>query len=288
MYIYVGGNGASHAGWNGGGDENDSSASGGSGGGASDIRLTSGAWDNVSSLNSRIMVAGGGSGSARVGTTGCPSGARDAQCNYGAEAGGLIGYSGYYHYYNCDSHSYPVVSPAMGGSQTSGGSPISCSGGLCMHSYSNKKGMFGKGANGSEYLVGTSGGYVPGGAGGGYYGGGGGGTTNCNVTSSAGGSSYISGHTGSVAIAKDSTSEPRGVRISGCTTGTSNNSCSIHYSGKYFTETLMIDGAGYRWTTSKITNYYYAMPNPANAGSYPNGTGNMADGYARITLTSTS
>ena len=72
LYVYVGGIGTNAAknttvagGWNGGGqgcpDGCDDEAAGG-GGGATDIRIVSGAWDNVPSLCSRIMVAGGGGG----------------------------------------------------------------------------------------------------------------------------------------------------------------------------------------------------------------------------------
>lgn len=50
-----------------------------SGGGATDIRLTSGLWDNIDSLRSRIMVAGGGAG----GNSGDGS--------IGGSGGGLIG-----------------------------------------------------------------------------------------------------------------------------------------------------------------------------------------------------
>lgn len=60
-------------------------------------------------------------------------------------------------------------------------------------------------------------------------------------TGSAVGSSYISGHTGCVAITSQVDQTPK----SGCTTGTTDNSCSIHYSSKIFTNTLMIDGAVY-------------------------------------------
>ncbi len=72
LYIYVGGKGVdavlrenSLGGYNGGGlgttDGSDDETSGG-GGGATDVRLTSGKWDNFESLKSRIMVAAGGGG----------------------------------------------------------------------------------------------------------------------------------------------------------------------------------------------------------------------------------
>ncbi|MDR2888286.1 MAG: hypothetical protein LBV33_00390 [Lachnospiraceae bacterium] len=74
LHVYVGGGGANASGawrraaaaggWNGGGrggvDLDDDSAGGG--GGASDIRLVAGAWNDLASLRSRIMVAGGAAG----------------------------------------------------------------------------------------------------------------------------------------------------------------------------------------------------------------------------------
>lgn len=74
FYVYVGGHGAdaiayrnSIGGYNGGGlgtwDNGDDEAAG-AGGGATDLRLTSGKWDNFDSLKSRIMVAAGGAGAS--------------------------------------------------------------------------------------------------------------------------------------------------------------------------------------------------------------------------------
>ena len=74
LYIHVGGAGLDGVksndvagGYNGGGlgtwDHGDDEAAG-SGGGATDIRLSTGAWDNDTGLNSRIMVAAGGGGSS--------------------------------------------------------------------------------------------------------------------------------------------------------------------------------------------------------------------------------
>ncbi|MCI8445772.1 MAG: hypothetical protein HFG15_04955 [Bacilli bacterium] len=62
-YPSVGGS----AGYNGGGKgfDDPQTDAGGGGGGATDIRLTSGNWDDFESLKSRIMVAGGGGGSSR-------------------------------------------------------------------------------------------------------------------------------------------------------------------------------------------------------------------------------
>ena len=118
------------------------------------------------------------------------------------------------------------------------------------------------------------------GGGGGYYGGAGGSKLASGSFPSGGGSSYISGHTGCVAVASSSTTTPRtGTGGASCTTGTSDYICSVHYSDKVFTNTVMIDGNGYGWFYFK--DALQAMPNP-NGGTYDNGIGHKGDGYARI------
>jgi len=124
------------------------------------------------------------------------------------------------------------------------------------------KGTFGLGGNGC-------------GGGGGYYGGAG---TNCSVGGGSG-SSYISGHTGCIAIASATNIAPR----NGCNTFvTSNTSCGIHYSGKKFTTTVMIDGNGYPWTTERA-NKRTSMPSKTYGQYYELGKGHVGNGYARIT-----
>ena len=104
------------------------------------------------------------------------------------------------------------------------------------------------------------------GGGGGYYGGGGSDRGTC------GGSSFISGHSGCNAITKEVTAE----------SSITHSGQANHYSGKKFTSTKMIDGAGYNWTT-KITGYVQ-MPNPGSAtGTYAQKAGHDGNGYARIT-----
>ena len=117
------------------------------------------------------------------------------------------------------------------------------------------------------------------GGGGGYYGGGGAKESggNCHIHSASSGSSYISGHTGCVAVTSASSTTPK----SGCETGTTDNLCSVHYSNKFFENTLMIDGAGYNWTNVKGS--LKQMPNPSG-GFYESGKGHTGNGYARITL----
>ena len=111
-----------------------------------------------------------------------------------------------------------------------------------------------------------------GGGGGGYYGGGGAKTGNqeYQAATGAGGSSFISGHNGCDAIKEESTEN------SIIHTGQ-----SIHYSGLYFTNTLMIDGEGYRWTDKKEEQI--GMPSHSDNSII---MGNSGNGYARITLVS--
>src|SRR5690606_1741667 len=82
LYIYVGGTPPDviTQGYNGGGAgmHFNGGNRGRAGGGATDIRLINGTWDNINSLRSRIMVAGGGAGSS----------------GYGGAAGGLVGLTG--------------------------------------------------------------------------------------------------------------------------------------------------------------------------------------------------
>ncbi len=108
-----------------------------------------------------------------------------------------------------------------------------------------------------------------GGGGGGYYGGGGSKTASnvSQASTGAGGSSYISGHNGCDAIKEESTED-----------NIIHTGQSIHYSGMYFTDTVMIDGSGYKWTTQK--GEYTGMPSHDGTGTMK---GNAGNGYARIT-----
>lgn len=91
-----------------------------------------------------------------------------------------------------------------------------------------------------------------------------------------GGSSYISGYTGCVAITSQTNITPK----TGCQTGTTDNNCSVHYSNKKFTNTIMIDGSGYLWTNEKQTKTQ--MPKP-DGTKYNLGEGNQGSGHAKIT-----
>ena len=254
LYIYVGGVGPSNAsvtnvgGYNGGGySGNDSGGQSYGGGGATDFRLINGAWNNASGLKSRILIAAGGAGSVSVITT------------TGGAGGGLMGGNGTSSNSSYNKSTYLPV----GSNQTSAG---------FAYQTTTRSGSFGY-----AYQTNTSG--WGGGGGGGYYGGG-----NGFGTTGAGGSSYISGHTGCVAIVSDSSTSARtGTDGASCTTGTSDNLCSVHYSGMKFTDTVMIDGAGYAWTNTKGS--LQQMPNPSG-GYYASGVGHSGNGYARITLIS--
>ena len=123
---------------------------------------------------------------------------------------------------------------------------------------------FGIGQDGSAQKNRPSGG-GPGG-GGGYYGGGNDSSEDDRVSS---GSSFISGHTGCNAIKESSTS-------SSITHSGSPN----HYSGKVFSNTLMIDGRGYEWKTTIPEKTRRGIPKITGSGTEYGHTG---DGYCKIT-----
>ena len=221
-----------------------------SGGGATDIRIDNNEWNNFSSLKSRIMVAAGGGGSADgVYTNG----------GQGSYAGGLSGYNGGYY----PGHNY-VNQDGKGATQKSGGAA-----GANIYGATGtvNKGAFGYGGNSYS----TSSGTGSGGGGSGYYGGGaGGGTSNGgNGQGGGGGSSFISGHNGCDAISEESTA-----------TNIIHTGQSVHYSGYKFTDTIIIDGTGCKWTTEKTTQCD-GMPSHDGKSTIQ---GNIGNGYARISL----
>ena len=59
--------------------------------------------------------------------------------------------------------------------------------------------------------------------------------------------------------------------------------CSYHYSGFIFTDTIMIDGLGYEWTNEKTSN---RPGNPKTTDYTTTENGHSGNGYARITLVS--
>ena len=261
LYIYIGQQGAtsSSTAWNGGGPKGTESLDG-SGGGATDIRTKTGlnstqlaawatAWSDDYGLRGRIMVAAGGAGSDDTsGAEGAygVSGYTNSNVFMAACAGGL--------YAPSPAHNNPSVGGNnYGATQTSYG----------YHSkYTSGHGDFGRGNSSS--ITQCSGG------GSGYWGGG------ASDLVGMGGSCYISGHPGCIAIAS----------AAGTTASDAGSDNSVeratHYSGLKFTNTVMIDGAGYSWTTSKGSAT--TMPTP------PGGTisyGNVGNGYCRIAGTST-
>lgn len=151
-----------------------------SAGGATDVRLIGGAWNDATSLRSRIMVAAGAGGQGGKNNN-------NSGDVYGGSGGGLEGQKG---------GNINTGQGGAGATQTTG------------------------------YAFGYAGGGNPGGNGyysgqPGYYGSG--------VAGAGGGSSFISGHEGCNAIAEDGT----------------HTGHSIHYSGKYFTNTAMYGGNDY-------------------------------------------
>ena len=222
------------------------------GGGATDIRLVNGNWDSLSSLVSRIMVAGGGGSQGGLNPT-------DGGNPYGGSAGGLVGYQGG----SCISGNVTEHKGAKGATQTSG------------HAF------------GSVPLLNTGGNYFFNNSGGnGYWSGNfydwvGAGGHNA-VSGAGGGSSFISGHTGCVAIQSQNSTTPRSdSKGATCKDGTTDITCSYHYSNIVFKNTIMIDGEGYSWTTVKGKKT--SMPSHDGLSTI---VGNNSNGYAKITLIS--
>lgn len=161
LYVYVG---QENSTFNGGGS---SSVSNKKGGGATDVRLSGGAWNDVTGLKNRIMVAAGGGG--------VTSNAENAQ---GGVGGTLTGGTG-------SAHMSVITGDYVGygGTQTAGGR-------IGSSATSGSAGKFGIGGTGGVGPGDTS--HVGAGGGGGYYGGGG----SAWHAGAGGGSSFISGYTG--------------------------------------------------------------------------------------------
>jgi hypothetical protein len=175
---------------------------GASGGGATDLRTTSGTWNNTTSLRSRLMVAAAGGG-----TGGLVAGDVSYDSNR-SHAGGLVGQLGAVQTYLAGTYEQHVPMRGVGATQTTGFG----------------FGIGGTGANTGDptYCNGHSGG------GAGYYGGTGGQSTggSCHMMGGGAGSSFISGHPGVNAINSD---------------GTHSNQ-SNHFSGLVFSNTEMKSG----------------------------------------------
>ena len=247
FYIYCGQQGTDAknrtvvaGGWNGGGkgghDNADDEACGG-GGGATDIRITqansiSTTWYNFDSMKSRIMVAGGGGGGAFVYESNNKS--------YGGYGGNTTG-----------GKSYVLVSSTKN----------YCNGTAGAQNTGNK---FGQGGDGKTAPFSNG---CTGGGGSGYWGG----TTATNTAAfngrvelgGHGGSSYISGYSGCVAVKS----------------GTSDS--DITFRSETDAVTKATHTSGLVFTGGSMSNGDSSMPNPAYATGTM--TGNSGNGYARIT-----
>lgn len=246
LFVYVGEQGASTQAYvayvfpktfNGGGagSQNSSTATS-SGGGATDVRLTGGEWSDFDSLKSRIMVAAGGGGGGYFG-------GKAAKGGYG---GALQGGDGTIIVVNFPpgKEDNRVKENPTGATQNQGGQTK-------IPSYPLAIGQFGQAGS---YMVNYQSGA---GAGSGYYGGAAGVDQDNATASGSGGSSYISGYDGCLAIEATSTKS-----------AITHKENSIHYSNKVFTEPTMIAGNS-------------LMPNPNGSNQI---TGNMGNGFARITF----
>ncbi len=267
IYVYVGGSEinkvennywVSEGGYNGGGPGESA------GGGATDVRLTSGDWNDFNSLKSRIMVAAGGGGGTYINVSaGLQRG--DGGAFYGIDAK-FSDYSGH------------------GATQINGGKPGSVFSGVIdpaeTENMSGKFGIGGYGINAAGYY-----GYSSSGGGGGYYGGGHGNHPGNSWSGGGGGSSFISGLYGCDAISESS--------IEGNIIHTGQ---SKHYSGKVFYNGMMIagdasmpthagsstmignEGNGYaKISLLSTTPVAYTATNVVKNGSFENGTTNWMD-----------
>jgi len=234
---------------------------GGSGGGSTDIRLSSGNWNDFDSLKSRIMVAAGGAGAIYY---------NDSYHYSGKPGGGLTGTSG--------------VVINLGGPTSHGEAPYAKQTKYDSQYYfsganryntltsaeNGKFGIAGKIYYNNELKdTGSSlyGALLSGGSGG-YYGGASGVDTSSYGGTGSSGSSFISGYNGCDAIAESSTEN-----------NIVHTNQPNHYSGNVFNNAVMIDGAGCNWSTGSATNCGANQPQPDGTMA----TGHSGNGYARIT-----
>ena len=221
----------------------------GTGGGATDVRLISGNWDDFNSLKSRIMIAAGGGGSFN----------ELSDIRNGGAGGGLIGDPGLYR----PSITLHYGGGGSGGTQVSGGyNEIIHENDYSIIEWGWTLGTYGYGTFGIGGRSKLTSSFSGGGAG--YYGGG----SSTHVQGGGGGSSFISWHDGCDAITENSTS-----------TNIVHTGQSIHYSDFVFSNTVMIDGKGYKWTDTAGTSVV-GMPTFDGNGTM---TGNTGNGYAKIT-----
>ena len=126
------------------------------------------------------------------------------------------------------------------------------------------------------------------GGGGGYWGGRPGGARSGNTDDSGqgtGGSSYVSGYTGAVAVRDNSVNTPRYASdgTTACANGTTDNTCSIHFTGKVFEDPVMISGeSAPAEVVGTDEELEYIMDDPDGIEVY----GHAGNGHARISLDS--
>lgn len=258
LHVYVGGQGTNTdvGGFNGGASLlAGQSAFGSSGGGATDVRLVGGTWNDFNSLKSRIMVAAGGGGAnyrnVSTDSDGFLYGSGD-----GGAGGGLLGYDGKSESYTTNAGtgytSYNLHGIGGGANQTLGGTyrTLNSSDTVLNSTIAGGFGTMKASPNQS-------------GGGGGWY------TGSSSAHGGAGGgSSYISGHIGC-----------RAINLSSTATSLSHKPTS-EYTDFVFSNTTMIDGQGYHWTSALTPTAKMAMP---YNGVTSIDAGNVGNGYAQIT-----
>ena len=242
LYVYVGGAGQDHAsnsnvlcdgGWNGGGaggQDNGNNDSGGGGGGATDVALTYS--DVYYDSTEKTYTRSDESYASRIMVA----------------AGGGGG-------------AWDTVQPGSG----SHAGNLSVVGLVVFHGSGQVQNTKGTQTDGYAFGYGQSGSYkaygdAKGGGGAGYYSG-------YNTDwggQGVGGTSYISGYKGCVAITGENDITPK----SGCLDGTTDVTCSYHYSGIKFTDAVMKSGSE-------------SMPSFTDSSTM---TGNNDNGHARITF----
>ena len=220
LYAYIGNVGKlnGEATFNGGGK---GSKQGYSGGGATDFRLFPGdTFSSITSLLSRIIIAGGGAG---LNVYSDDDAKLDEICDYG-QGGSEEGGCGYFR--RCTTHT-SVITHAYGGNQKEAGLSGHCES-PCMHGYKdhNLRGKLGVGVDTQNAAYSTGGG-------GGYFGGGAGAVDSGVVSSGGGGSSYVSGHPNCSSLT------PNYENSIGYDVDIEKH---IHYSGIEFKNPIMIDG----------------------------------------------
>ncbi len=249
LYVYVGqcGSAASTARtFNGGGGGALAQTECASGGGATDIRIVSSSdWYNSASLQTRIMVAGGGAGGERNYVAGAAGGLSSYDSN---NITADIATQTYGYRLGYGEHADLGITASGAGGGYFGG----ITGGAIGWPYGTSTGYSGylASAGGSSFISGHDG---------------------CTAISSV----TIKTRTIYDNFTHASVTENYDVITTNGTSVYTYNDVSYEFSS-----TKMIDGKGYVWSTSKGS--LEVMPNPSG-GYYSSGVGRSGNGYARIT-----